>query len=199
MKKFFKTLALVLALALVVGILPATSASAASVKKNKTLYVNGPQGASTTDETAKSSYQERVAIYRLAGYKKATAEGHTFEAKIVSGEDWVTVGKKYVKAIGYSNGKAAVVEIYVDGELAGKTNIKTRVNASKDTLSILCNDGELPEKFIVGAKYTFALPRAKKDSDERRLFINGTQLKDIEGKDRHTSTPSLRLMQARTL
>jgi hypothetical protein len=184
MKKFFKTLALVLALALVVGILPATSASAASVKKNKTLYVNGPQGASTTDETAKSSYQERVAIYRLAGYKKATAEGHTFEAKIVSGEDWVTVGKKYVKAIGYSNGKAAVVEIYVDGELAGKTNIKTRVNASKDTLSILCNDGELPEKFIVGAKYTFALPRAKKDSDERRLFINGTQLKDIEGKDR---------------
>lgn len=183
MKKFFKTLALVLALALVVGILPATTASA-GVKKNKTLYVNGPQGASTTDETAKSSYKERVAIYKLAGYTKAKAEGHTFEAKLVSGEDWVKVGKKYVKAIGYSNGKAAVVEIYVDGERVGSTNIKTRINASKDTLSILCNDGELPEKFIVGAKYTFALPRAKKDSDERRLFINGTQLKDIEGKDR---------------
>ena len=40
MKKFFKALALVLALALVIGVVPA-QATSAKIKAKKTLYVDG--------------------------------------------------------------------------------------------------------------------------------------------------------------
>ena len=50
MKKFFKALALVLALTLVLGTVPASAAvDADKVRKEKTLYVDGTKGFKTVD------------------------------------------------------------------------------------------------------------------------------------------------------
>lgn len=171
MKKFFKALALVLALTLVIGCIPA-SAAEKKVKSSKVLYVGGAQGESA-DGTIKSALKGRVAIRKLAGYTAKEAKEHTFKAELVSGAD-IICGKKYVKAT--TLGKS-VVAIYVDGEKVGETTITSKVNASEETLVI---EG-LEETAVVGKEYTVKLPRAKKDSDERKLFVNDVEI--AESKD----------------
>lgn len=172
MKKFFKALALVLALTLIVGVVPAQTADAA-VKKAKTIFVGGANG-KNADGTVVSKISNKVAIYKLAGYKAADKEGHKFAAELAAGETAgiVKITKNYVVAqkLGTVN-----VDIYVDGEKTGTTTIYSKVNATNDTLTLVDADGKEykdGQEFVVGGTYTFKLPRAGKDSDERRLFIN---------------------------
>ena len=175
MKKFFKALALVLALALVVGVVPVTTANAATVKKSKTIYVGGANGESTDGKT--SSYKSRVAIYKLAGYTKATKGDHTFKAVAQKDDGIVSITKKYVTASALGKAK---VDIYVDGEKVGTTEIVCKKNATEDTLTIT----GVVDEFVVAGKYTFTLPRAGKDTDERRLYINGELVADDAGAPR---------------
>jgi hypothetical protein len=172
MKKFFKALALVLALALVIGVVPA-QATSAKVKAKKTLYVDGAKGTST-DGTKTSGYKERVAIYKLAGAKKADKEDHTFRAKIKSG-DSVTVSKNYVYAAGLGK---SVVEIFKDGESLGQTVVTVKKNATDDTLTI--TEFEDGKEVVCGVEYTVTLPRKGVDSDERRLFVDDKAQTDKE-------------------
>jgi len=172
MKKFFKALALVLALALVIGVVPA-QATSAKIKAKKTLYVDGAKGTST-DGTKTSSYKERVAIYKLAGAKKADKEDHKFTAKIKSG-DSVTVSKNYVYAAGLGK---SVVEIFKDGESLGTTVVTVKKNATDDTLTI--TEFEDGKEVVCGVEYTVTLPRKGVDSDERRLFVDGEAVADKE-------------------
>jgi len=188
MKKFFKALALVLALALVIGVVPA-QATSAKVKGTKKLYVGGAQGKSA-DGKLTSSIKNKVAIYKLAGYTKATKEGHKFTAEVQKDNGIVKITKNYVVA--QKLGKA-LVDIYVDGEKVGTTTINSKINATEDTLQILCNGEAMPEEFVVAGKYTFTLPRVGKDSDERRLYINGELVADDADHPRtytHTFTKS---------
>lgn len=178
MKKFFRALALVLALALVVGVVPAQTASA-KAKAKKTLYVGGPQGASTTDDTLKSSYKARASIAKLAGLTKAQKKaGAKVTAKLVSG-DSVTIGKKYIVAESFGK---SIVEFSIDGKAVGQTVITCKKNADETTLTF---DGlEDGQDVVAGLEYTVSLPRAGKDSDERRLFVEGEAVAEIEGKAR---------------
>jgi hypothetical protein len=178
MKKFFKALALVLALALVIGVVPA-QATSAKVKAKKQLYVGGAKGESTDGK--KSGIKSKVAIYKLAGYTKETKEGHKFAAELQKDNGVVEVGKRYVTARKLGNAK---VDIYVDGEKVGTTIILSKVNATDDTVELLCNGEKMPEEFVVGGKYTFTLPRVGKDSYERRFYINGELVADDEGAPR---------------
>jgi len=174
MKKFFKALALVLALALVIGVVPA-QATSAKVKAKKTLYAgeNGATGEST-DGSKVSSYKNRVAIYKLAGAKKADKEDHKFTAKIKSG-DSVTVSKNYVYAADLGK---SVVEILKDGESLGTSVITVKKNATADTLTITgFEDGQ---EVVCGVEYTVTLPRKGVDSDERRLFVDDKAVEDKE-------------------
>jgi len=176
MKKFFKALALVLALALVIGVVPA-QATSAKIKTKKTLYVDGAKGTST-DGKLTSGYKSRVAIYKLAGDKKAVAADHTYKAVIKSG-DSVTKTKKYVYAADLGK---SVVEIFRDGESLGESTITVKKNATADTLKITgLEDGQ---EVVCGVKTTITLPRKGADSDERRLFVNDKEVKEVEGQAR---------------
>lgn len=176
MKKFFKALALVLALALVIGVVPA-QATSAKIKAKKTLYVDGAKGAST-DGTKTSGYKGRVAIYKLAGAKKADKEDHTFRAKIKSGES-VTVSKNYVYAADLGK---SVVEIFKDGESLGTTVVTVKKNATDDTLTI--TEFEDGKEVVCGVEYTVTLPRKGVDTDERRLFVDDKAQTEVEGQPR---------------
>lgn len=172
MKKFFKALALVLALALVIGVVPA-QATSAKVKAKKTLYVDGAKGEST-DGKLTSGYKSRVAIYKLAGDTKAIAKEHTYKAVIKSG-DSVTKTKKYVYAADLGK---SVVEIFKDGESLGTSVITVKKNATDDTLTITgFEDGQ---EVVCGVEYTVTLPRKGVDSDERRLIVDDKAVADKE-------------------
>jgi len=176
MKKFFKALALVLALALVIGVVPA-QATSAKIKAKKTLYVDGAKGTST-DGKLTSGYKSRVAIYKLAGDKKSVAADHTYKAVIKSG-DSVTKTKKYVYAADLGK---SVVEIFKDGESLGTSVITVKKNADEKTLTITgFEDGQ---EVVCGVKTTVTLPRKGADSDERRLFVDDKEVKEVEGQAR---------------
>ncbi len=176
MKKFFKALALVLALALVIGVVPA-QATSAKVKAKKTLYVDGAKGTST-DGKLKSAIKSRVAIYKLAGDTKAIAKEHTYKAVIKSG-DSVTKTKKYVYAADLGK---SVVEIFKDGESLGTSVITVKKNATADTLTITgFEDGQ---EVVCGVETTVTLPRKGVDSDERRLFVDDKEVTAVEGQPR---------------
>ena len=176
MKKFFKALALVLALALVIGVVPA-QATSAKIKAKKTLYVDGAKGTSTDGKKA-SAIKGRVAIYKLAGDTKAIAAEHTYKAVVKSG-DSVSKTKKYVYA--EKLGKS-VVEIFKDGESVGTTVVTVKKNADENTLTITgLEDGQ---EVVCGVETTVTLPRAKADSDERRLFVDDKEVTEVEGQPR---------------
>ncbi len=176
MKKFFKALALVLALALVIGVVPA-QATSAKIKAKKTLYVDGAKGAST-DGKLTSGYKGRVAIYKLAGDKKSVAADHTYKAVIKSG-DSVTKTKKYVYAADLGK---SVVEIFKDGESLGTSVITVKKNATDDTLTI--TEFEDGKEVVCGVEYTVTLPRKGVDTDERRLFVDDKAQDEVEGQPR---------------
>ena len=73
MKKFFKALALVLALTLVFGTIPASAAvNPDKVRKEKTLYVDGTKG--KTADGVESKLKARTTYWRLLKIKKAEAK-----------------------------------------------------------------------------------------------------------------------------
>ena len=157
MKKFFRALALVLALALVIGVVPATQASA-KVKTSKTLYVGGAKGASEDGET-KSSIKGKVYFYKLAGFTSKTKKDHTITAKIKDGKEYVELTKKSViaKAMG-----EAIVTLTVDG-VKHDVVIKVKQNATDENLVITGLEDK--QEVVVGVEYPVSLPRVGYDND----------------------------------
>lgn len=172
MKKFFRTLALVLALTLVIGTIPAAAADEVKPLTKKTLYIGGAQG--TNADGKQSTYKAKVALYKLAGYKtKADAEGVAISA--VAADEKVRVTKSYVYAeeLGKTN-----VTLTVDGV---ESSVAITVKKNAEAVKVVgLEEGEV----VVGTTVEFSLPRKGSDTDARRVTVNGTALDDIEGKDR---------------
>ena len=176
MKKFFKALALVLALTLIFGTIPASAAvNPDNVKKEKTLYVNGTKGFKTVDgEAVASKYQARTTYWKLLGIKKAEAKklGVTATSaapEIIKTNDETMGVRAY--AIGGSKDKPIVIT------LSDGTNLyKVNMIAKKSATTIAFNR-ELSEdkEFSTNTAYELSMPRSvsgeKLDTDERRLII----------------------------
>lgn len=138
MKKFFKGLAMLLALTLVIGTIPAS----AKVYEKKELYLGGAKGTVTVDGvvTAKAKQLGKAKIFKLVGFKKADAAEHEIEAKLADGanEGIVKITDTYVKAkaIGTTS-----VDIFVDG--AKKTTVAFTVKANDTEVELTgLADGE---------------------------------------------------------
>lgn len=133
MKKFFKSLALVLALVLIVGSLPMNNAKAADItlkKTAKTLWWNpGEDGknigaiGTTADGTASPKFRGFAVKVLNAGEAKITGKSdNKAVAKFVNGKIWA-------KGAG-----EAVVTIFADGEEVG--NIKVTVKTPSKSVKI---------------------------------------------------------------
>ena len=96
MKKFFKALALVLALTLVIGTIPASAASTYDIKTKRTMYV-AAEGANLKEPAArgtkteadgtvkKSTSKARFSYAKILGISKAEAEKHTISISSTNG------------------------------------------------------------------------------------------------------------------
>ena len=181
MKKFFKALALVLALTLVIGSIPVSAATATiGIKKNRkswVVFLGGAQGkkADGTQAGRKRSYK----ISKLVdGF-----DAETMDIKLQSEDkSIVTTSNKKDKVYGQAMGSAIVnIHVYdIESEkLIGSTSIKIKVkkNASEVNYYVADADGNLVDtskKLGVNVPYTLVLTRLdaegkKTDTDYRRL------------------------------
>ena len=117
MKKFFKALALVLALTLVLGTVPASAAvDADKVRKEKTLYVDGTKGFKTVDgEQQFSLLKARTTYWKLLKIKKAEAEKLEITAES-SAPEIVKTNDKSMGVHAYGIGEATIT-LAVEGKL----------------------------------------------------------------------------------
>lgn len=172
MKKFFKALALVLALTLVLGTIPASAAvDADKVRKEKTLYVDGTKGFKTVDgEQQFSLLKARTTYWKLLKIKKAEAKqlGVTAES---SAPEIVKTNDESMGVHAYAIGEATIT--ISDGEKLYKVVVTAKKSAETVTFGRDFADTEKP--FYAGKTYEISLPRTvnkvKLDTDERRLVI----------------------------
>lgn len=177
MKKFFKALAVVLALTLVIGTVPASAATTPKAAESKVLYVDGSKGFKLDADGDKvaSKLGAKVKLYKLAGLTKAQAADYTITAK---SDDTTVVRTTSVNAKAVAMGTANVT-IYVDGEKLGVTKITVKQSASDDTFKY-----DAPATVSVGEEFTVSLPRKGVDTDARRLSCADENVTITDNKNR---------------
>jgi hypothetical protein len=184
MKKFFKALALVLALTLVLGTIPASAAvDADKVRKEKTLYVDGTKGFKTVDgEQQFSLLKARTTYWKLLKIKKAEAKqlGVTAES---SAPEIVKTNDETMGVHAYAIGEATI-KLAADGKVY-TVAVTAKKSAEVVTFGRDFEDTEKP--FYAGKTYEISLPRTvnkvKLDTDERRLFVKNEKGEDASAEE----------------
>ncbi|MCR5829727.1 MAG: hypothetical protein K6F93_05155, partial [Lachnospiraceae bacterium] len=173
MRKFFKSLAVLLALTLIVGVIPASAADQLTMVKSKTLYLNGSSGTKEDGTECKISYKKKVANM----IKNFDAD--TMTIKLESDDEAVVATNKAGKIIAKSLGSATVtVTVYDEDEneiLKQDLKVKVKKNATDVTVTGIA-DGD---KFKVGQSVDVTLPRAGVDTDDRKLTVDKTDVAEI--------------------
>ena len=122
MKKFFKALALVLALTLVIGTVPAAAATTVTPITKKTLYVGGTKGVDNNGK--QSTYSARVTYAKLLGITKKQAKSLGVTA-VSTDDSIVKVNDNSKAARAYGIGKVTITLT------AEKKTYKVEVTAKK--------------------------------------------------------------------
>ena len=172
MKKFFKALALVLALTLVVGTIPASAAEYEfSLKKaKKIIYLGGASGEKEVDgETIKCGTKSRYKVSKLVnGFDSSTMDIQleSSDKSIVKTSN--AKDKVYAKAIGTADVSIYVIDKETDKQLKDLTlKVQVKKNAAAVTAIITDADGNPVDltatKAGVNVPYIVTLPR--KDAD----------------------------------
>lgn len=167
MKKFFKSLAVVLALVLVVGAIPASAAEKATLTKtSKIIYVGGSEQSKT-----KSYYNVAKAV---KGNGVVTLESEGDDIYFHIGTTAKTASKVYAQ--NWSKLGACDVTVLVDDEEIGTIKINVKKNATDLTVDGIADGAE----FTVGDEVLVKLPAFK--GDERQ----DTDLRAIAESDCYT-------------
>ena len=166
MRKFFKSLAVLLALTLIVGVIPAAAADSLSMQKEKVLYLDGSKGQKEDGTQCKTSYKKLVANM-IKGFDK-----DTMSVVLSSADKDIVKTTKAGRIVAKSLGTTTVtVTVYnADEEQIFKQDLKVKVkkNATDVTVTGIA-DGD---KFSVGQTVDVTLPRAGVDTDERDLTVD---------------------------
>ncbi|MBQ5933476.1 MAG: hypothetical protein IJL55_07225 [Lachnospiraceae bacterium] len=183
MKKFFKALALVLALTLVVGTIPASAAELdfSLKKEKKIIYLGGASGEKEVDgETIKCGTKSRYKVSKLVnGF-----DPETMDIQLESSDKSIVKtsnakDKVYAKAIGTADVTIYVIDKETDKQLKDLTlKVQVKKNAAAVTAIITDAEGNLVDltatKAGVNVPYIVTLPRkdmtgAFVDTDYRTL------------------------------
>ena len=184
MKKFFKALALVLALTLVIGTIPASAAIDFSFKiKSKVLYIGGSNG-SKTDEDGNVIKCKTKESYTLSKFIN-NFDSDTMRSKLESSNEAVVAidGHKAVaKAIGTATVNVTILDKETKTDIGGTTlsiKIKVKKNATSIPYIVKDTEGNVIEdvanyKFAANTDYIFTLTRLDEDgnrvdTDKRNL------------------------------
>ncbi|MCR5330868.1 MAG: hypothetical protein K6E62_06730 [Lachnospiraceae bacterium] len=208
MKKFFKALALVLALTLVIGTIPAAAAEDYTMKyKTKKLYVGTARGYKVEkDEKVYSKYLSKISFAKAIVGIDSKAEA--IEKKVTAKSSDETVikvqkSKARVKAVGIGQ---ATVTYYVGGALVGSIDYTVKKTANDGTVWLNRALADT-ESVVIGKAYEVSAPRSidkiTVDTDERRLYVtdkDGNKVDEkiavvtpVEGKERLWTVKFLKL------
>lgn len=169
MKKLFKMLAVVLALTLIIGTIPASAATEVTLKKTtKTLYLGGCTGAKTSGK--KAPYYATATLKKLLnGFDsetmkvRATSDNEKVVATTTSKLSAVATGTANVTLKVY---KGSVKDANLINTFSIKVTVKKNASASDLTVSGI-TDGST---FEPGKSVTVSLPKGT-DTDKRRLTV----------------------------
>lgn len=174
MKRFYKVLAVVLALILVVGVVPASAASSdlSLTKTKKTIFVDGCRGTTAAGKEAK--------YYSYANIKKIVKnfDSKTMDIKLDSSDpSVVSTDDKKDRVNAVAPGKAAVtVNVFKKkgSELLFSKSIVVTVKKNATAKTLLVNGIKDGDKFKVKDSVTVSLTRKSgSDTDLRRLTTSG--------------------------
>jgi len=184
MKKFFKALALVLALTLVIGTIPASAAIDFSFRiKSKVLYIGGSNGSKTDEDgnVIKCKTKESYTISKFIN----NFDSETMRSKLESSNENVVAidGHKVVaKAIGTATVNVTILDKDTKTDIGGTTlsiKIKVKKNATSIPYIVKDTEGNVIDdvanyKFAANTDYIFTLTRLDEDgnrvdTDKRNL------------------------------
>ena len=180
MKKFFKALAVVLALTLVIGTIPASAADVDfSLKKSsKIIYIDGSKG-TKVNEDGTTVACKIVNKYKLSKLVKGF-DKNTMDIKLKSADKTIaktsnTYDRVYAKGIGKTN-VTINVESKETGKLLFSKAVKVQVKKNATAASFVVDSAELVNdaKLGVNTAYTLKMPRVDGngnwlDTDKREL------------------------------
>lgn len=212
MKKFFKALALVLALTLVVGTIPASAAEYEfSLKKEKKIiYLGGASGEKEVDgETIKCGTKSRYKVSKLVnGFDPAT-----MDIKLESADKSIVKtsnakDKVYAKSIGTTDVKIFVYDKEADKQLKDLTlKVQVKKNATAPlSVKVTQEDGTPVEltatKLGVGVPYIVTLSRKDADgnltdTDYRKLTADKESVQ-IEATNKYSTQYKVTFTEAGT-
>ena len=189
MKKFFKALALVLALTLVIGTVPASAATTYNIKSKRTLYV-APEGADPDKATARgtitaedgtvtpSTAKARLTYAKLLGISKTEAAKHEISVTSTN-KEIVKASNKTQRVRAYGIGTATLT-IIVDGKKEGTVTVTSKKSSTDETVVFGTKDGYIKDgdELALGAEYKLSVPRLGQDTDYRAILV-----KDADGND----------------
>ncbi|MCR5206718.1 MAG: hypothetical protein K6E47_16940 [Lachnospiraceae bacterium] len=184
MKKFFKALALVLALTLVIGSIPVSAAiDFAFTKDKKVIYIGEAQGTRTDEEgnVIKCKTKESYTLSKFI----TNFDSDTMRSKLVSSNENVVAidGHKVVaKGIGTAKVDVTILDKDTKTDIGGTTlSIKIVVKKNATSVPVKVKDAEGNEiedvanyKFAANTDYIFTLTRKddegnRIDTDKRKL------------------------------
>jgi hypothetical protein len=174
MKRFYKVLAVALALILVIGVVPASAASSdlSLTKTKKTIFVDGCRGTTAAGKEAK--------YYSYAGIKKLVKnfDSKTMDIKLDSSDpSVVSTDDKKDRVNAVAPGKAAVtVNVFKkkSSELLFSKSIVVTVKKNATAKTLLVSGIKDGDKFKVKDSVTVSLTRKSgSDTDLRRLIASG--------------------------
>ena len=211
MKKFFKALALVLALTLVVGTIPASAAEYEfSLKKEKKIiYLGGASGEKEVDgATVKCGTKSRYKISKLVkGF-----DPETMDIKLESSDPSIVKtsnakDKVYAKSIGTADVKIFVYDKETDKQLKDLTvKVQVKKNATAPLAVVVTQEDGTPvdltaTKVGVGVPYIVTLPRKADgkfvDTDCRKIVADKESVK-IEAANKYGTMYKVTFTEAGT-
>jgi len=180
MRKFFKSLAVLLALTLIVGVIPAAAADSLSMQKEKILYLGGSQGTKEDGTKCKTGAKKLVANM-IKGFDKDTmsVDLKSADNSIVKASN--KTGKITAKSLGTTTVTVTVYDAAETQILKQDLKVKVKKNAADVTVTGIA-DGD---KFSVGQEVPVTLPRQGVDTDERELTVDKTDIVELKAGEKN--------------
>ncbi len=165
MRKFYKSLAVLLAFVLIIGVVPASAAvDLVMDETEKILYLDGSQGASEDGtKVCKISYKKKVANM-IKGF-----DADTMVIDLKSDDETVVKTTKYgrIKAVALGTANVVVTVYNEDEEQIFQKDLKVKVKKNATDVTVIgIEDGA---SYKVGESLEVSLPRQGVDTDQRAL------------------------------
>ena len=175
MRKFFKSLAVLLALTLIVGVIPAAAAEGLKMQGEKVLYLDGSKGAKEDGTQCKTGSKKLVANM-IKGFDKDTMSValSSADSSIVKANN--KTGRIYAKSLGTTTVTVTVYDAAETQILKQDLKVKVKKNAADVTVTGI-DDGD---KVSVGQTVDVTLPRQGVDTDERALTVDNAEIAEVK-------------------